>query len=119
VLEGVSGRLLALPGMLRGSRTVLDNSPAYLALFDRAFRGEPFPVACSAGYTMMVVDSLGQVFSCWSHLEERRVAARLDGRRLREVWNAPEMVVARAATRTCRSCYWDCHAELSLDLPLL
>jgi MoaA/NifB/PqqE/SkfB family radical SAM enzyme len=92
---------------------LLDNSPAYLALFSRAYGGAPNPVPCTAPRTSVVVDCYGEVFPCVPLNAARRAVGRGDVRR---VWRSETYRRARRALKGCRACYWNCHTELNLAL---
>lgn len=112
-LTGIAGALSAC-----GRLIPLENSDAYCRLMDRAFRGDPLPVPCNAGYASLIVDGGRNVYPCWPFYETGRKALSLGTRTLRDVWNSPEFIRARLETLQCRDCYWNCHAELSLLIPI-
>jgi len=92
---------------------LVDNSRAYLELFGPAFAGRPNPVPCAAPRTSVVVDCYGEVYPCVPLNAARRPVGRGD---VREVWRSRTYREARAALRSCRACYWNCHTELNLAL---
>jgi len=95
---------------------LLDNSRAYLRLFDSAFRGEERPIACSAPRTSVVVDCYGAVFPCVPLNSVNQEVARGD---VREVWRSETYTRARESLRGCRACFWNCHTEMDLALQKL
>jgi len=119
LMAGISGRLRKLKATLKRSGTDSENSRSYLDLMEQAFEGKPFPYRCNAGYTTLVIDCNGLAYPCFPFVEAGRPCADVRGRRLNEIWNSEEFIAARRITTECRSCYWDCSAELSLMVPLL
>jgi MoaA/NifB/PqqE/SkfB family radical SAM enzyme len=92
---------------------LLDNSPEYLALFPRAFAGEPSPLACHAPRTSVVVDCYGAVYPCVPLNAARKPVGDGD---VRALWRSEVYRKAREALRGCRACYWNCHTEMNLAL---
>jgi MoaA/NifB/PqqE/SkfB family radical SAM enzyme len=101
---------------LRERRPVLENSPAFLSLFGRAFRGLPNGLRCWAPWTSLVVDCYGRVFPCVpvSELDEP-VATIRSGDEIPALWK-DGMGEARSRYRACQACYWNCHTEINLLL---
>ena len=102
---------------------LLDNSRAYLALFDAAFRGEQRPFACSAPRTSVVVDCFGSVFPCVPlNAASEPVGQLAVGRGsvgrgdVAELWRSETYARARESLKGCRACFWNCHTELDLAL---
>jgi MoaA/NifB/PqqE/SkfB family radical SAM enzyme len=92
---------------------LLDNSPEYLSLFARAFGGAESPVPCHAPRTSVVVDCYGAVYPCVPLNAARRPVGEGD---VRALWRSEAYRKARAALRSCRACYWNCHTEMNLAL---
>ena len=74
---------------LRERRPVLENSPAYLEMFGRAFRGLPNGLRCFAPWNSLVVDCYGRVFPCVpvSELDEP-VATIRSGDEIPALWKS-------------------------------
>ena len=101
---------------LRERRPVLENSPAYLGMFGRAFQGLPNGLRCWAPWTSLVVDCHGRVFPCVpvSELDEP-VATIRSGDEIPTLWKKG-LAAARDRYRGCQACYWNCHTEMNLLL---
>ena len=101
---------------LRERRPVLENSPAYLGMFGRAFQGLPSGLKCWAPWTSLVVDCYGRVFPCVpvSELDEP-VATIRRGTEIPDLWKRG-LREARRKYRDCQACYWNCHTEMNLLL---
>ncbi len=95
---------------------LLDNSRAYLALFDAAYRGEQRPFACSAPRTSVVVDCFGAVYPC---VPLNTVHQKVGEGDVREVWRSETYARVRESLKGCRACFWNCHTELDLALKKL
>jgi MoaA/NifB/PqqE/SkfB family radical SAM enzyme len=99
---------------LRERFPVLENSPAYLSMFGRAFRGEPNGIRCVAPFTSLVVDCYGRVFPCVPVSEQDEpVATILRGSEIPALWK-DGLAEARRKYRDCQACYWNCHTEMNL-----
>ncbi len=111
--EGIAVRPLLLDRA--GSDPLLDNSRAYLGLFERAFAGQRNPLPCSAPRTSVVVDCYGDVYPCvpLNAAGPVRAVGRGD---VRAVWRSNTHRRARRALRSCRACYWNCHTEMNIAL---
>jgi MoaA/NifB/PqqE/SkfB family radical SAM enzyme len=103
---------------LRERRPVLENSPGYLGMFGRAFRGLPNGIRCHAPWTSLVVDCYGRVFPCVpvSELDEPAATIR-SGAEIPALWR-DGLGPTRAKYRDCQACYWNCHTEMNLLLRL-
>jgi MoaA/NifB/PqqE/SkfB family radical SAM enzyme len=101
---------------LRERRPVIENSPAYLSMFGRAFQGLPNGLLCRAPWTSLVVDVYGRVFPCVpvSELDEP-VATIASGDEIPALWRKG-LGAAREKYGACQACYWNCHTELNLLL---
>jgi len=95
------------------SDPLLDNSRAYLRMFDAAFRGEQRPIACSAPRTSVVVDCYGAVFPCVPLNTVKQEVGRGD---VREIWRSETYARVRESLHGCRACFWNCHTEMDLAL---
>lgn len=94
----------------------VENSRAYLAALAGASTAEPLPVPCFAPYSSVVVDASGGVYSCVPEWMRRRPVASVREGGLQEVWRSEAMQRRRGELAGCRSCLWNCHAELSFSL---
>lgn len=92
---------------------LLDNSERYLGLFLDAYRGNANPLPCSAPRHSIVVDCFGAVFPCVPLNASREEVGRGD---VREVWRSQTYRRARAALKSCRACFWNCHTEMNIAL---
>jgi MoaA/NifB/PqqE/SkfB family radical SAM enzyme len=101
---------------LRERYPVIENSPAYLSMFGRAFQGLPNGLRCRAPWTSLVVDCYGRVFPCVpvSELDEP-VATILSGEEIPALWKRG-LGEARRKYARCQACYWNCHTEMNLAL---
>ncbi len=110
--ERAAAGLLAL----RERRPVLENSPAYLSMFGRAFQGLPNGLKCRAPWTSLVVDCYGRVFPCVpvSELDEP-AATILSGAEIPALWKRG-LGASRRKYAKCQACYWNCHTEMNLAL---
>jgi MoaA/NifB/PqqE/SkfB family radical SAM enzyme len=98
----------------RSSRDpLLDNSRAYLRLFDVAFRGEQRPLPCTAPRNSVVVDCYGAVFPCVPLNAVNKEVGRGD---VRELWRSETYARVRESLEGCRACFWNCHTEMDLAL---
>jgi len=101
----------------RSSRDpLLDNSRAYLGMFESAFRGEKRPIPCSAPRTSIVVDCYGAVYPCVPLNTVNQEVGRGD---VREVWRSETYARVRESLKGCRACFWNCHTEMDLALQKL
>jgi len=101
---------------LRERRPVLENSPAYLGMFGRAFAGLPNGLKCWAPWTSLVVDCHGRVFPCVPVSEvDEPVAVIRSGDEIPSLWRRG-LAAARDRYRGCQACYWNCHTEMNLLL---
>jgi MoaA/NifB/PqqE/SkfB family radical SAM enzyme len=92
----------------------IENTVSYLRLFKKAFRGEPLPIQCYAGYNTLAVDSWGDIYPCFPWAEMRRSAANTRDITLRDFWNTNASIVMRKQASSCRDCFWNNHTELNL-----
>jgi len=95
-------------------RGLVDNSPAYLDLIPRAFRGDASPLRCYAPHTSVVVDCYGDVYPCFPLMERREPIGRLP---LKPLWRGAAYARERERLAGCRACLWNCHAEMNLLFP--
>lgn len=92
----------------------IDNTDKFLKMFNRAFKGEKFPLKCLAGHTSLFVDCFGDVYPCWPYVEMGKPAANIRGKGLSKLWQSESYAKIRKETRSCRDCFWNCQAELSI-----
>jgi MoaA/NifB/PqqE/SkfB family radical SAM enzyme len=111
-VERVLERLVAM----RKHGVAIDNSVGYLRTIRAFFRGEPLPVACTAGYHTCVVDCYGDVFPCIPYSNRRRPVGNIGDKPLRALWTSDAYSRMREETSGCRDCFWNCHTELTLAL---
>jgi MoaA/NifB/PqqE/SkfB family radical SAM enzyme len=95
-------------------RGLVDNSPAYLDLVPRAFRGEASPLRCYAPHASVVVDCYGDVYPCFPLMERREPVGRLP---LKPLWRSAAYARERERLAGCRACLWTCHTEMNLLFP--
>ncbi len=95
-------------------RLSIENSPRMMSLFSPAFRGDPSPVKCFAGYNSLAVDCYGQVFPCLPWVNWSRPAGRIRERSLNELWRSEDYAEVRRKVHECRECTLNCQAELNL-----
>lgn len=93
---------------------LVQNTDAYLGLFERCFRGEPSPVDCYAMYSSIAVDPEGGVYPCFPKLQLGEKLGSLRGGSLKDFLKSPALARGCGAARNCRYCYWNCHTELNL-----
>ena len=93
---------------------VVENTPAYLELFEDSFSGKPLPIRCYAGYTTVEVDSWGDVYPCLYWAFDKRSFGNIRQKSLAQFWAGEEMRSMRKAAGQCRDCYWNCQTELNL-----
>ncbi len=98
----------------RSRSSFIDNSAAYLGLFDAAVLGRPHDLVCHAGAGHIVFDLHGAVYPCMPFNEADRSFGNLRATRLRDLWNSPAHREVVATTSRCRACYWNCHTEMNL-----
>lgn len=113
-LRGLSAWLLGL------ERARMDNSPAYIRSLEAAWRGEPLPRRCNAGFTSLFVDSNLRVYPCLGYYMMGRFVARLDEQdaTLPSIWRSARYREVRKETLACRMCYLNCQAELNHLVPV-
>lgn len=99
---------------LKRERSIIENSDAYVALFDDCFEGRPSPIRCRAPETSLVVDCYGRVFPCVPLSEVDRPVGRVTGETLPQFWKSEAYAAARRDLSSCRACYWNCHTEMNL-----
>ncbi|MCG3136170.1 MAG: Coenzyme PQQ synthesis protein E [Planctomycetes bacterium] len=99
---------------LKRERSIIENSDAYVALFDDCFEGRPSPIRCRAPETSLVVDCYGRVFPCVPLSEVDRPVGRVTGGDLAQFWKSEAFAAARRGLAACRACYWNCHTEMNL-----
>ena len=99
---------------MRARGIAIDNSREYLDMFDDAFRGKKLPIKCCAGRASLVVDCYHNIFPCWPIVEAGRPVENLRTMDIAEVWRSKEYESVRRWTESCRACFWNCHAELSI-----
>lgn len=93
----------------------LDNSSYYTSSFPLAFEGKKFPLPCLAGKTSINIDCYGQVFTCLPFLELNKPSFKLSPpKKLKDFWLGKEFEKIDKAASSCRDCFWNCHAELSI-----
>lgn len=115
-----SQRMAGVVDWLRTQRdVVVDNSPQYLSSLENAWRGEPFPRRCNAGYTSLFVDSALRVYPCLGYFMMGRSVHHLrPGQTLGALWHSPEYGDVRRETLECRRCYLNCQSELNFTVPI-
>ncbi len=101
--------LAARPASLR-----IDSSAAYLALFERAFGGAPFPLPCAVGWTMFSIGPTGAIYPCAPWLMQGRAVGSWRPGELARWWGHQGTRQLRLRLAACRACYWNCYAEHSL-----
>lgn len=99
---------------LRRTRSIVENSERYLALFPRCFAGERLPIRCHAPETSLVVDAYGRVFPCVPFSEVDRPIGRVAPSGLASFWKSETYAHERRRLSGCRACYWNCHTEMNL-----
>jgi MoaA/NifB/PqqE/SkfB family radical SAM enzyme len=99
---------------LKETRPIIENSGAYIGLFNDCFDGRPTPIRCRAAETSMVVDCYGRVFPCVPLSEVDRPIGRVTGGTLASFWKSDAYAAARRDLAKCRACYWNCHTEMNL-----
>ena len=99
---------------LKRTRSILENSDAYISLFPRCFAGEPLPIRCHAPETSMVVDCYGRVSPCVPLSEVDRPIGRVTGETFASFWKSEVYAAERRKLAGCRACYWNCHTEMNL-----
>ncbi len=92
----------------------IENTVDYLKLFKKAFRGEPLPIQCYAGYNTLAVDSWGDIYPCFPWAEMRRSSANTRDITLKDFWNSDASNGMRKEASGCRDCFWNNHTELNL-----
>jgi MoaA/NifB/PqqE/SkfB family radical SAM enzyme len=103
--------------VLRDRRSLpvaLEDSPRMLDLFLPAFRGEPSPLACYAGYNSLAVDCYGRIFPCVPWVNWEKPVGDLAGTTLPRFWRSPASRAWRDETAACHACTLNCQAELNL-----
>jgi MoaA/NifB/PqqE/SkfB family radical SAM enzyme len=113
VLRGLEEAL----AVLRDRRSLpvpLEDSPRMLDLFLPAFRGEPSPLACYAGYNSLAVDCYGRIFPCVPWVNWEKPVGDLSATTLPAFWRSPASRGWRGETAGCRACTLNCQAELNL-----
>ena len=92
----------------------IENTVEYLKLFKPAFRGDPLPIQCYAGYNTIAVDSWGDIYPCFPWAEMRRSSGNTREKSLKEFWNSDASIEMREEASGCRDCFWNNHTELNL-----
>lgn len=96
----------------------LENSTRFVASFDQAVSGSPFPVVCNAGYTSLFVDPYGKVSPCLGFFQMGKWYHDIrQGESLAEFWRSEAYASIRAEVSHCRKCYLNCQAELNFLWP--
>ncbi len=94
---------------------LLENSKEYFFLLHKFFKGEPFPLRCSAADSYLIIDTYRRIFPCFCWLETGgRSISFTDS--IRQAIQSEEYRQILVSARLCRACYWNCHAELSIFL---
>jgi len=113
-----------------GRDALIDNSRAYLDLFQRAYAGEANPVPCAAPRTSIVVDCYGDAYPCVPLNATRERVGDASGTwrrhgvpsrrqvadRITALWRSEAYGRVRERLHDCRACFWNCHTELNLAL---
>lgn len=112
-------RLKGIAERLRAIRCLpLENSERYIAVMERAFDGQPFPVTCNAGHTSIFVDPYGRIAPCLGYFQMGRwFAETTAGEGIAELWRSSRYRALRRETAQCRRCYLNCQAELNFLWP--
>lgn len=92
----------------------IDNSNGFLKMFDRAFTGKPFPLACLSGFTSLFVDCYGDIFICWPDVEINKKLTNFQKQKISDLWYSDKYLKKARLYKKCRNCYWNCQAELSI-----
>lgn len=93
----------------------IDNSPRFLRLFERFFRGKPWPLPCHADLASLGVDEFGDIFPCMPWLNYDHPVGSVWAGSLTKFWYSAEYRRHRREEVTpCRDCYLTCQAELNL-----
>lgn len=96
------------------SGIVIENSRSHLKLIPGAFRNEPSPLRCFAGYNSLAVDSYGEIYPCVPWYNWRRSVGNVKNISLTGFWYSREYARIRKELATCRSCTLNCQAELNI-----
>lgn len=104
-----------LDATLRAIADRTDHSTAYLAGFAPFLQGRPMPVRCSAPRTHLALDPMGNAFPCVPLMTLGRSGLPWAGRD-----HAPTSAAVSESDQreVCRRCWWNCHRELDLGIPL-
>jgi MoaA/NifB/PqqE/SkfB family radical SAM enzyme len=106
-----SGRTLSI---LKREGQAIENSYGMLSLFEPTVRGEPSPLACSAGYNSIVVDCYGDVFPCVPFMNWNIPFGNIRVAGLAAVWSSDRYGEMRHSIESCKKCTLNCQAELNL-----
>ncbi|MBF0300307.1 MAG: radical SAM protein, partial [Oligoflexia bacterium] len=104
---------------LKKKYKILDSSDKYIKLLKSFFQGKPLPIRCYAPYASIYVDCYKQIIPCGGHFYNSKSIARLEDKRLIEVWNSKEYQDQRLKLKNCRNCYYSCMIELSTPYAIL
>lgn len=92
----------------------IDNSQEYWRMFSAAFAGKKFPLPCLATQTSLFIDCYSNVYYCWPQVEIDQPVGNLKEHLLKEIWQGEKFRKARQSLESCRACFWNCQAELSI-----
>ncbi len=94
-------------------RALIDNSDRYLSHLNSVLRGDQPPPGCRAGYTTLIIDYEGHVYTCKCNFENRQKIASLfsKGRSLKEIWYSEAYDVFRRGCCKCQRCYLTINRE--------
>jgi len=109
-----------LCGLSQKYKLPLENSRAYLEGFYNIMTGGVMPQRCNAGYTHLVIGKDLKIYRCIPYMNTDRYLFQWDPRRqrLKDLWNSPAWRQDRLEALNCKECFWDCHAEVTLMIPM-
>jgi MoaA/NifB/PqqE/SkfB family radical SAM enzyme len=98
----------------------LENSAQYLDGFHNVMTGGLPKEKCNVGYTHMIIGADLKIYRCVPYMNMGKVLFQWDPEKatLKQLWNSPEWRKDRLEALNCKECFWDCHAEVNILIPM-
>lgn len=92
----------------------IDNSPGYIRMVDRLWRGGTVRLKCFAPYTDLFIDPYGRLYPCNHLLGLGIPQGQYEPGQLKRFWYSRGYQASRDKLKDCAACNYLCHRELSM-----